>query len=330
MAEYIGERKGSNGLFSDEGIVINMSSLEKEIDSHPGNVWCLIFSLTREDAERLGYNSAEQWMNLLRSHRNDIAKEMRIAPENLRWTAAFHQKETHPHVHMMVWSTNPNEAYLSKNGIHHIKHTIASDIFRQDLYSIYNEQTMVRNQLKHNFRKRMDELVQSIYDYPVYHPELEYNFTALSVALQKQKDKKVYGYLPKKTKEIVDNIVCLIASEPEIEDVYDLWYQYQCEIYRTYTDAMPEKIPLWENEVFKSIRNMVVDAASQQTPKGVLDTADHYGDYCAMQVIKILGYTAELISDEVPYQEPMQYDGVDSRLKREIEAKKRGELMMSM
>ena len=190
MADYIGERKGSNGLFSDEGVPINMSAVEKEIDNHPGNVWCMIFSITREDAERLGYNSAEQWMNLLRSRRNDIAKEMRIDPANLRWVAAFHQKETHPHVHMMVWSADPNEAYLSPKGIRNIKRTIASDIFRQDLYSIYDAQTQARNQLKQNFRERMDEIVNSLYDYPVYHPELEVNFTALSVALQNYKGKR--------------------------------------------------------------------------------------------------------------------------------------------
>lgn len=102
MMGYIGERRGSNGLFSDESMKINLSSVSKEIDEHTGNVWGLIISLIREDAERLGYNCAEQWINLLRSRRNDIAREMGIAPSNLRWVAAYHNKEQHPHVHMMV------------------------------------------------------------------------------------------------------------------------------------------------------------------------------------------------------------------------------------
>ena len=54
MADYINERKGSNGLFSDEGVVINLSQIEETINNHSGNVWGLIFSLKREDAERLG------------------------------------------------------------------------------------------------------------------------------------------------------------------------------------------------------------------------------------------------------------------------------------
>ena len=82
MADYIGNRRGSNGLFSDEDVPINLSKIHEEIDNHPGNIWGFIISLRREDAERLGYSSAEQWINLLRSRRTDIAKEMGIAPAN--------------------------------------------------------------------------------------------------------------------------------------------------------------------------------------------------------------------------------------------------------
>ena len=153
MADYINDRKGSNGMFTDEGETINMAAIMKEVDEHPGNVWCHIFSLTREDAERLGYNRAEEWMNLLRSHRNDIAREMHIDPANLRWYAAYHQHPTHPHVHMLVWSTNPTEAYLSKKGIANIKRFMAQDMFRQDMMSVYREQTVVRDELKDTFRR---------------------------------------------------------------------------------------------------------------------------------------------------------------------------------
>ena len=62
MVNYIGLRKGSCGLFSDEGVTVDLAKVSQEIDNHPGNVWALIFSLKREDAERLGYNSAAQWM----------------------------------------------------------------------------------------------------------------------------------------------------------------------------------------------------------------------------------------------------------------------------
>ena len=263
MADYINERKGSNGLFSDEGVVINLSQIEETINNHSGNVWGLIFSLKREDAERLGYNSAIQWINLLRSHRNDIAREMHITPGNLRWYAAYHNSETHPHVHMLVWSDRPQEPRLSTVGIHNIKHTIANDIFRQDLISVYKEQTKARDNIKSEFRLRMAEIIESVQDGSVSgDSEMVMKLQNLCQKLSEHKGKKVYGYLDKDTKKLVDEIVSMIASDSRIAELYDLWHECRCESYRTYTDVMPEKISLEENEEFKSIRNEVVKMAS--------------------------------------------------------------------
>ena len=262
MAEYIGERRGSHGMFTDEGEVINLSAVGKEMDEHTGNIWGLIFSLTREDAERLGYNSAEEWMNLLRSRRNDIAREMNIAPENLRWYAAYHNAETHPHVHMLVWSKRPKEPYLSTTGIYNIKHTIAGDIFRQENLCIYKKQTQARDDLKEEFRARMRELEYEIRrgDFDL-NPDLVQKFSLLCEKLSEHKGRRQYGYLNKNTKAIVNDIVKMIAVDGRITELYDLWYKCQCEIRRLYTDEMPEKIPLEENEVFKSLRNNVVATA---------------------------------------------------------------------
>ena len=261
MLGYIGERQGSNGLFSDEGEKINLSAISREIDEHPGNVWGMIISLRREDAERLGYNSAEQWINLLRSRRNDIAKEMHILPSNLRWYAAYHNKETNPHVHIMVWSKEPREPFLSREGIHNLKQTFATDIFRQELTSIYKKQTEVRDELKGEYKSTIARVVAEIkngeHSVP---PELVMKMQMLSERLQKHKGKKVYGYLDKETKALVNEIVKILGNDPQLSELYDAWYGYKCETVRTYTDIMPNKIPIEENEEFKSIRNAVVSA----------------------------------------------------------------------
>ena len=261
MLGYIGERQGSNGLFSDEGEKINLSAISREIDEHQGNVWGMIISLKREDAERLGYNSAEQWINLLRSRRNDIAKEMHILPSNLRWYAAYHNKETNPHVHIMVWSKEPREPFLSREGIHNLKQTFASDIFRQELTSIYKKQTEVRDDLKGEYKSTIAKVVADIKngDHAVP-PELVMKMQLLSEKLEKHKGKKVYGYLDKETKALVNEIVKILGNDPQLSELYDAWYGYKCETVRTYTDTMPEKIPIEENEEFKSIRNAVVSA----------------------------------------------------------------------
>ena len=264
MVGYVGERRGSHGLFSDERVKVNLSAVRREIDGHPGNVWGFIISLKREDAERLGYNTAEEWMNLLRSHRNDIAKEMNIAPSNMRWVAAYHNKEKNPHVHMMVWSSRPQEPYLSEKGIYNIKQTLAGDIFRQDLISIYKKQTTARDDIKEKYRERIKELASEIQNGDhSFSPELMMKMELLSKKLEKRKGKKVYGYLDKDTKSLVNEIVKMLGTEEKIVELYNSWYGYKCETVRTYTDEMPVKIPIEENEEFKSIRNNVVQVVSQ-------------------------------------------------------------------
>ena len=302
MAGYIGERRGSHGLFSDEGVDVSLSKISEEIDNHPGNVWGFIVSLKREDAERVGYNSAEQWVNLLRSRRNIIAKEMGIAPSNLRWVAAYHNKETNPHVHMMVWSSRPQEPYLSREGIHNIKQTLASDIFRQEHLQIYKKQTEARDDIKASCRNRIEALVAEIRSGKhAFSLEILAKMELLSEKLQRHKGKKVYGYLDKNTKALVKDIVKMLGADEQISAMYDAWHSYKCEIVRTYTDEVPDKIPIEDNEEFKSVRNAVVKSAAEiSSPSAQPDREIDY-DYAELKERKndfdYLSYHAEFRDD---------------------------------
>ena len=302
MAGYIGERRGSHGLFSDAGVDVSLSKISEEIDNHPGNVWGFIISLKREDAERVGYNSAEQWVNLLRSRRNIIAKEMGIAPSNLRWVAAYHNKETNPHVHMMVWSFRPGEPYLSREGIHNIKQTLASDIFRQEHLQIYKKQTEARDDIKTSCRNRIEALVTEIRSGKhAFSPEIIMKMELLSEKLSKHKGKKVYGYLDKNTKALVKDIVKMLGDDEQISAMYDAWYSYQCEIVRTYTDEVPDKIPIEGNEEFKSIRNAVVKSAAEIFSPSAQPEREISYDYSELKERKndfdYLSYHAEFRDD---------------------------------
>ncbi|HQK35815.1 MAG TPA: MobP3 family relaxase, partial [Spirochaetales bacterium] len=115
------EKFGSHGLFTDEGVPVVLSKVADEVSNHSGNVWTNIVSLRREDAERLGYDCAKPWQDLIRAQRNIIAENMKIAPENLRWYAAFHNESHHPHIHLIAYSINPQEAYVTKQGIENMR-----------------------------------------------------------------------------------------------------------------------------------------------------------------------------------------------------------------
>ena len=242
--KYIDERPGSNGLFTDEGVPIVLSQVQKEMNDHPGNIWTHIISLRREDAERLGYNSPDAWMHLLRSQRNMIAQQMKIAPENFRWYAAFHNEGHHPHVHMMAYSVDPNEAYLSTKGIETIKSNLAQDIFRHDLLQIYQKQTDFRDELRQESRDRITEIVDAINHGSFDNPQMQMMLVQLADRLAKAKGKKQYGYLNASTKKLVEAIVAELAGDSRIQELHSLWYEQKEDVLRTYTNKMPERIPL--------------------------------------------------------------------------------------
>ena len=261
--KYIGERPGSNGLFTDEGVPIVLSQIQKEMNEHPGNIWTHIISLRREDAERLGYNNPDAWMHLLRSQRNMIAQQMKIAPENFRWYAAFHNEGHHPHVHMMAYSVDPNEAYLSTKGIETIKSNLAQEIFRQDLLQIYQKQSDIRDDLRQTSRDRITEIVDAINHGSFDNSQMRTMLVQLADRLAKAKGKKQYGYLNTGTKKLVDAIVAELTKDNRIQELYSLWYEQKEDVLRTYTNKMPERIPLEQEKEFRTIRNAVVQAALQ-------------------------------------------------------------------
>lgn len=261
--KYIDERPGSNGLFTDEGVPIVLSQVQQEMNQHPGNIWTHIISLRREDAERLGYNTPDAWMHLLRSQRNIIAQQMKIAPENFRWYAAFHNEGHHPHVHMMAYSIDPNEPYLTGKGIENIKSGLAKEIFQQDLLQIYQKQTDLRDELRQESRDRIAEMVDAINHSSFDDPQMQTMLVQLADRLAKAKGKKQYGYLNAGTKKLVDAIMAKISRDSRIQELYSLWYEQKEDVLRTYTNKMPERIPLEHQKEFRAIRNAVVQAAMQ-------------------------------------------------------------------
>ena len=262
-ADYIAtrprvEKTGTHGLFTDDGIVVKLGEVSDELNQHGGNVWTCIISLRREDAERLSFNSGERWRDMLRSHTVEFAENMKIPLDNLRWYAAFHNESHHPHVHMILYSTVENEGFLTKKGIDNLRRILASDIFEQDQLNLYKEQTVHRDQLRSESRDLLERIVRQINEGGYENEKVEQLLTELAKSMESYKGKAVYGYLNEKMKNLVDAIVDEIASDERISTLYDLWYEKKESILKTYTDIMPERVPMSKNQEFKSVRNAVI------------------------------------------------------------------------
>ena len=255
------ERLGEHGLFGDDDNV-DLNRVMDELDHYTGNVWTHIISLHREDAERLGYNHADAWRTLLRTHRNDIAAAMKIPPEDFRWYAAFHDAGNHPHVHMMAWSAKPNQAYLSKDGIRQIKSTLTNQIFRQELLHVYEQKSKSRDELVSEARKAMLELAKAMREMTCIHPEAEQMIWNLSRQLGQVGGKKTYGYLPKPMKKLVDEIVDQMARLPTVDACYQTWWELQCQVEDYYSEAEKRiRPPLSQQKEFRQIKNAVIKEA---------------------------------------------------------------------
>ena len=265
-ADYIAtrpraERFGSHGLFTDDGEPVNLNSVSEELNEYDGNVWTVILSLRREDAERLGYNNGSRWRDMLRSEATTIAENFKIPLGNLRWYGAFHNEGHHPHVHMIVYSKNPKQGYLTKQGVHNMRSAFATNIFAQDLVSVYEKQTQHRDELRGASKELIAEIVKRINEEGYEDPQLEQKLVQLARRLSKTKGKKVYGYLKPDVKAMVCSIVDGLASDERIAKLYELWYEQREEVIKTYTKRMEERVPLSRNEEFKSIRNAVIKEA---------------------------------------------------------------------
>ena len=260
------EKRGSHGLFNEKNEPIILNQAANEIAEHKGNVWSHVVSLRREDAVRLGYDNSDAWRELVKRHISDIAKAQNIPLCNLKWYAAYHDTTHHPHIHLLVYSTNPKQGFLTKAGIDKIRSAFANDIFHDDLQSIYQEQTVSRDELKAVSKNEFESIVNIIASNDHTDPQLGELIRKLYIQLQNVKGKKVYGYLPKEIKETVNKIFSELAKDENIRQLYDKWCSLERLKYKTYTLKETELPELSANKVFQPLRNMIIRTVLNMKP----------------------------------------------------------------
>ena len=363
-ADYIAtrpraERFGSHGLFTDDGVQVQLSKVSEELDKHKGNIWTAIISIRREDAERLGFNTGSRWRDMLRTQTEALAKNLKIPLSNLRWYAAFHNESHHPHVHLIAYSTVENEGYLTQKGVENLRSSFAKDIFQQDLLCIYEKQTEHRDKLRAEARDIVEDLVSKINSEIYISASIQHKLLELADRLSKTKGKKVYGYLKPDVKALVDSIVEELANDGRIKKLYALWYEQKENTIRTYTDEMPDRIPLVQNKDFKSIKNAVIKEAlklnvtedeaeeSENTDEESVSNPFEYEENTsaesvfdsgrgvlyprysiktnwnsvAVSSLYLLRYLCNIIQSRLPFEEKQKAQRTDKKLQQKIQDK---------
>lgn len=362
-ADYIAtrpraERLGNHGLFSDAREEVNLNQVSETLNEHQGNMWTMIVSLRREDAERLNYNSAEAWRTLMQKHAADLADALKIPFSDLKWYGAFHNESHHPHIHVIAYTDDEKVGYLSKYGVEKMRSVLGQSIFGEELKEAYEKQTEKRNLLKREWKKMLDEICAHVENGTYDNLEIAEKLERLSDMLSRTKGKKVYGYLRKDIKNLIDSIVDSLADSPEIKDLYDLWWKCKCDILETYTSEMPPKFPLSKNKEFKSIKNDIirealgllscennslfdVDSRKEQknnrskSSRGSAQSNHNYqpqhSKVSAVAVTRLFKNMANIMRDRIDQmnrgKNPIRL--IDKRQRQEIEDKKNAELTMT-
>ena len=254
------EKHGGHGLFG-KADVTDLKAAKAELEAHDGKVWTFIFSLRREDAERLGYNKAAAWRNLLKQESASIAEAMRIQTDDLRWYAAYHDEGHHPHVHMMAWSAEPKKGYLTRDGIAAMRSKMTNAIFHEEMKALYIKKDAAYKESVQTAKEALLTHIATLENSECSDSVIEQKLRELSQTMKQVDGKHVYGYLPKEVKAQVDEIVERLAQLPEVAACYDQWWRLKDEIAGYYGRSTPPHQPLVQQKEFRTIKNMIIQQA---------------------------------------------------------------------
>lgn len=319
LVKYYGERPGveklgAHGLFSQTDDKIDLEKIADEVSNHKGIIWTHVISLRREDAERLRYNNPSRWRDLIRSNVSEIADAHNIDLDNLRWYAAFHNKDHHPHVHLMVYAADAKQGWITKRSIDDMRSMFGNEIFRGEQYRLFEMQTKQRELVKEKFKEKIKHFEENGYTLT---PQLEFLFFNLAKQLKSVKGKKVYGYLPKDVKDTVDKIVAELAKDGDIAKLYSKWNEINREKLSLYHEKKTPDIPLEDNKEFRSIKNVIVKAAVE------FNNTQHSESYTPQN------YTASAFG-RILYQLlraiSQSYDNRDRKLRSQVDGKLRSKI----
>lgn len=321
MAERPGvEKLGKHGLFSQTDDKIDLEKVSDEVANHNGIIWTHVISLTREDAERLGYNKAATWRELVRRNAMQIAEAHKIPISEMKWYAAFHNTGHHPHIHLVVYSENIKHGYLTKKGIDSLHSIFANDIFRNEMYHLFTLQTQMRNEVKQETQRKIDELIKHTSENIPCSENFNNLILQLAVQLKRHKGKKLYGYLQKNDKIIVDAIVKELAKDSRIADFYAEWNKINRQKLSIYHDKPDPDIPLEDNKEFRSIKNAIIKVVDELNNNTDITVSTSKVTNMVTLWIRLLG---DIISDSYHKKQSRLNNQIDSKLKAKIEQKKR-------
>ena len=254
------EKHGAHGLFGRQENT-NLTAAMHDLTAHDGNVWTIIYSLHREDAERLGYNNAAAWRKLLVSQQNKFAEAFHIPASALHWYAAYHDADTHPHIHMMLWTEQ--ETVLKRDAVVKLRSAMTNSIFQAELENLYIRKDAAYKDVTEAARTAMHGLVDRLESIENPPESIQQKMLELALELRTTSGKKQYAYLKKPFKDIVDSIVDELEKLPEVAAYYSVWNGLRDTLEGYYKNRPRQHNPLSQQKEFRAIKNAIIQEAER-------------------------------------------------------------------
>ena len=254
------EKHGAHGLFGRQENT-NLTTAMHDLTAHDGNVWTIIYSLHREDAERLGYNNAAAWRKLLVSQQNKFAEAFHVPSDSLHWYAAYHDADTHPHIHMMIWTDQ--ETVLKRDAVVKLRSVMTNSIFQAELENLYIRKDIAYKDVTEAARAVMHELVDRMESVSEPSASVQQKLLELALELHTVSGKKQYAYLKKPLKDKVDEIMDELEKLPEVAAYYSVWNGVRDTLEGYYKNRPRQHNPLSQQKEFRAIKNAIIQEAER-------------------------------------------------------------------
>ena len=254
------EKHGAHGLFGREENA-DLNTAIRDLTSHDGNVWTIIYSLHREDAERLGYNSAAAWQKLLVRQQSKFAEAFHVPVSALHWYAAYHDADTHPHIHMMIWTDQ--ETVLKRDAVVKLRSAMTNSIFQAELENLYIRKDAAYKDVTEAARTAMHGLVDRLESIENPPESIQQKMLELALELRMVGGKKQYAYLKKPLKDKVDSIVDELEKLPEVAAYYSVWNGLRDTLEGYYKNRPRQHNPLSQQKEFRAIKNAIIQEAER-------------------------------------------------------------------
>ena len=254
------EKHGAHGLFGREENA-DLNTAIRDLTSHDGNVWTIIYSLHREDAERLGYNSAAAWQKLLVRQQSKFAEAFHVPVSALHWYAAYHDADTHPHIHMMIWTDQ--ETVLKRDAVVKLRSAMTNSIFQAELENLYIRKNAAYKDVTEAARTAMHGLVDRLESIENPPESIQQKMLELALELRTTSGKKQYAYLKKPLKDMVDSIVDELEKLPEVAAYYSVWNGLRDTLEGYYKNRPRQHNPLSHQKEFRAIKNAIIQEAER-------------------------------------------------------------------